>query len=188
MLWHLPKCIIQAMIHMDYVNSNEALMKQEVMHKRCNHLMRPSTLHLVQFHLLPVQYFHQCSPIKQSISTKTKVDKSSQLHQISAKDTVKENLRGNERQRGIELVNITFQHKNKHEDAGGNDNINHTIAQKSNANDGNKTMITNNEKGCKKIITSVIEDKTLNALDTRVVEKESTISCAVKTIQKSKKD
>ena len=36
-----------------------------------------------------------------SISTKKKVDVSSQLHQISAKDTVKENLRGNERQRGI---------------------------------------------------------------------------------------
>ena len=143
--------------------------------------------------------------------SKKKVDVNSQLHQISAKDKVKENLRGNERQRGIELVNITVQHKNKHEDAGVNNNINHTIAQNSNAHDGNKTMITNNEKGCKKIVTSgkifesetikdtksikfkqtklsnlVIEAKTLNALETWAVKKENTIAYLIPSIQTSK--
>ena len=74
-------------------------------------------------------------------------------------------------------------------------------------------MITNNDKGCKKIITSgkifeaeiikdtksitfrqtklsksVIEAKTPTALETWAVGKESTISCLVKTIQTSKKD
>ena len=70
---------------------------------------------------------------------------------------------GNESQQGIELVNITVQHKNKHEDASVTDNINHTIVQNSNAHDGNKTMITNNEKGCKKIVPSgkIFESETI---------------------------
>ena len=85
-----------------------------------------------------------------SISTKKKVDVSSKLHQISAKDIVKVNLIGNESCRGIELVNTTFQHKNKHEDASVNHNTTHTIVENSNASEGNVTMITNNDKGGKK--------------------------------------
>ena len=89
-----------------------------------------------------------------STLTKKKVDMSSKLHQISAKDIVKVNLIGNESCRGVELVNTTVQHKNKHEDVGVNDNINYVIVENSNAYDGNDTMITNNKKGCKKIVTS----------------------------------
>ena len=49
----------------------------------------------------------------------------------------------------LELVNTTFQHKNKHEDASVYDNTTHTIVENSNASEGNVTMITNNDKGGK---------------------------------------
>ena len=89
-----------------------------------------------------------------STLTKKKDDVSSKLHQISAKYVVKVNLIGNESCQGVELVNTTVQHKNKHEDACVTDNINHTIVANSNACESNDTMSTNNDKGCKKIITS----------------------------------
>ena len=63
--------------------------------------------------------------------TKEKVDVSSKLHQISAKDIVNVNLIGNARCQGVELINTTFQHKNKPKDASVNDNINHTIVENS---------------------------------------------------------
>ena len=145
--------------------------------------------------------------------TKKKIEVSSKLYQISEKDIIKVNLIGNASCRGIELVNTTFQHKNKHEDASVNGNINHTIVENSNAYDGNVTMITNNDKGGKKIVTSgkiideeivkdtkiittqqntlrksVIEAKLPNALETRAEERESTISCLIKTIKTSKEN
>ena len=50
----------------------------------------------------------------------------------------------------LQLVDTTFQHKNKHEDASVNHNTTHTIVENSNASEGNVTMITNNDKGGKK--------------------------------------
>ena len=78
----------------------------------------------------------------------------SKLHQLSAKAIVNVNLIGNASCQGVELVNTTFQHKNKAKDASANDNITHTIVDNSNASDGNVTMITNDDKGSKEIVTS----------------------------------
>ena len=138
---------------------------------------------------------------------------SSKLHQLSAKDIVNVNLIGNVSCQGVELVNTTFQHKNKAKDASVNDNITHTIVDNSNASEDNVTMITNDDKGSKEIVTSgkiideeivkdtknitikqntlrtsIIVDKAPNVLETRVGEKESTISCLFKTIETSKGD
>ena len=146
-------------------------------------------------------------------STKKKVNMSSKLHQISAKDIVNANLIGNASCQGVELINTTFQHKSKHKEASANDKINHTIVDNSNAYDGNVTIITNNDKGGKKIVASekIIDEeiakdtknntikqntvrtpisvaKAPNVLETRAEEKENTISCLFKTIETSKED
>ena len=89
------------------------------------------------------------------------------------------NLIGNASCRGLELVNTTFQHKNKHEDAGVNDNINHTIVENSNDYDGNVTMITNNDKRGKKIVTS------RKIFDAEIVKDTNSITFRKNTLSKS---
>ena len=54
----------------------------------------------------------------------------------------------------LERVNTTFQHKYKPKEASVNDNITHTIVENSNASDGNVTMIRNDDKEGKEIVTS----------------------------------
>ena len=113
----------------------------------------------------------------------------------------------------LELVNTTFQHKNKHEDASVNDNIINTIEETLNASESKITMITNTDKEDKKIVasgkiideeigkdikhitikqntlrTSIVVDKTANVLETRVEEKENTISFLFKRIETSKEN
>ena len=86
--------------------------------------------------------------------TKTKIDVSSNLHKISAKDMVNVNMIGNARWQRVEITNTTFQHKTKPKDAVINNNINHTIVETSNGYDGNVITITITNEGGKKIVAS----------------------------------
>ena len=145
-------------------------------------------------------------------STKKKVNMSSKLHQISAKDIVNANLIGNASCQGVELINTTFQHKSKHKEASVNDKINHTIVDNSNAYDGNVTIITNNDKGGKKIVasgksideeigkdtkhitfkqntlsTSIIVDKAPNVLETRAKKRKAQYHACLKQVKHQKR-
>ena len=86
--------------------------------------------------------------------TKKKVDVSSKLNQLSAKDIVNVNQIGHTSCQKVELVNTPFQHKTKHKDASVNDNITNTIVEYLNDDEDNVTMITNDEKGDKEIVAS----------------------------------
>ena len=92
-----------------------------------------------------------------SIKLKTKSDLGNKLKVLS-KERQNESTRLNESrvfsETILKLINTTFQHKNKHEDASVNDKITHTIVETSNASESNGKMITNNDKGGKEIVAS----------------------------------